>query len=162
MINFFSFKGSITSLSNFTINNHDKIGCNIMMSVSDQSGSIVNFVVSPETYFPNQEVVQVGDMITGFYDGNAPAILIYPPQFPALLVVKDEPNRNVKADYFDTQLISSDGQLKLNIGSDTRVVLRNGQPFTGKLGNQNLVVFYGISTRSIPAQTTPTEVIVWC
>lgn len=162
MINFFSFKGTITSISNYTINNHDKIGCNIMMSVSDLSGSIVNFVISPETFFPDQEVVQVGDMVTGFYDGNAPAILIYPPQFPTLLIVKDKPNRNVKADYFGARLISIDGQLQLNIGSDTSLMLRNGQLFNGEIGNQNLIVFYGISTRSIPAKTTPTKVIVWC
>lgn len=162
MINFYSFSGIVTAISNFESQNGENAGCNKFMSVSDRSGNIVNFVVSPDTYFTDQEVISVGDFVTGYYDGNAPAILIYPPQYLALIVVKYDPNQNVKVGYFNSQLISSDGQLKLNISPNTQIMLKNGQPFTGNPANRNLIVFYGPSTRSIPAQTTPEKIIVWC
>ena len=68
----------------------------------------------------------------------------------------------VKVDYFNKDLVSGNGQLKLNIGPRTHVLLPNNQIFLGNLGNQDLVVIYGPSTKSIPAQTTPIEVIVLC
>jgi hypothetical protein len=162
MISFYSFSGIVTGISNFASQSSENAGCNKFMSVIDRSGNIVNFVVSPDTYFADQKVISVGDIVTGYYDGNAPAILIYPPQYPALIVVKYDPNQNVKVDYFNSQLISSDGQLKLNIAPNTQIMLKNGQPFTGNPANRNLIVFYGPSTRSIPAQTTPDKIIVWC
>ena len=162
MINFNSFSGIVTVINNLANQNNENAGCNKLISVSDRSGNIVNFMVSPDTYFTDQQIVRVGDFITGYYDENAPAILIYPPQYPALIVVKYNQNQHVKVDYFNNQLLSSDGQLKLNIAPYSQTLLKNGQPFTGNPANRNLIVFYGPSTRSIPAQTTPTKIIVWC
>jgi len=162
MIDFYSFTGIVAAISNFETQNYENEGCNQWMSVSNGNDGIVNFVVSPDTYFADQEVVRVGDFVTGYYNGNAPAILIYPPQYPALVVVKYNPYQNVKADYFNSHFISSDGQLKLNIAPYTKIMLKNGQPFTGNPANRNLIAFYGVSTRSIPAQTTPTKIVVWC
>lgn len=162
MINFYSFSGAVTTISNFTSLNNENAGCNKFMTVRDMNGNIVNFVVSPNTYFADQEMVSVGDIVTAYYDGDLPAILIYPPQFSAIIVIKYDPNRNFKVDYFNNQLISSDGQLKLNISPTTQIMLKNGQPFTGNPANRDLVVFYGPSTRSIPAQTNPDKIIVWC
>lgn len=162
MVDFYSFSGVVTAINNFAIQENENAGCNQMMSVCDQSGNIINFVVSPDTYFTDQEAVRVGDSVTGYYNGNAPAILIYPPQYPALIVVKYNPNQNVKVDYFNGRFLSSDGQLILNNVSSARVIIKNGQPFMGNPANRNLIVFYGASTRSIPAQTTPTKIVVWC
>lgn len=103
-----------------------------------------------------------GDVITGYYDGDAPVPLIFPPQYPALIIVKENNFVNVKVDFFDHQFVSRDGQLRLNLSPGTPVILRNWQPFTQNPANHNLIVVYGPSTRSIPAQTTPFEVIVWC
>ena len=37
------------------------------------------------------------------------------------------------------------------------------QPFHGKITtNRNLIVIYGATTKSIPAQTTPYKIIVMC
>ena len=162
MVGFYSFSGVATEISNVAAPENENAGCNQLMSVCDQSGNIINFVVSPDTYFADQEIVQVGDFVTGYYDGNAPVILIYPPQYPALIVVKYNPDQNVKVDYFNSRFLSSDGRLILNIVPSTRVMLKNGQPFMGNPANRNLIVFYGASTRSIPAQTTPTKIVVWC
>lgn len=154
MINFYSFSGIVTAIDDF--------GCNKSMSVSDRNRNIVNFVVTPDSYFVNQQIVRVGDFITGYYDGNAPVALIFPPTYTALIVVKHNRNQRIKVDYFNSRLISSDGQLRLNIGPYTQAILKNGQPFSGNPANQNLIVLYVFASRSIPAQTTPTKIIVWC
>ncbi|MBM7648194.1 hypothetical protein JOC78_001136 [Bacillus ectoiniformans] len=163
MVSFNSFRGKITMISDFfTGQNGDGEGCYRLMTVEDKTGAIVNFVVSPATYFVEQEVVMLGDQITGYYDANAPVPLIFPPQYRALIIVKDRPNQNVKVDYFNSQLISSDGQLKLNPSPYTQTLLTNGQPLLRSPANRNLIAIYGPSTKSIPAQTVPYKIIVWC
>lgn len=160
MVNFFSFTGNVIAIDDFMAGNGE--GCTQLMSVQNENGEIVNFVVSPTTYFVDQAMVLIGDRVTGYYDGNAPAILIYPPQYQALVIVKESPYQNVKVSYFDNQLVSSDGELKLNLSPYTAIMLRNGQPYTRYPANRNLIVIYEASTRSIPAQTTPSAIIVWC
>jgi hypothetical protein len=163
MINFYFFQGTITMISDFLIGqNGEAEGCYNLVSVMDDTGATVNFVVEPSTYFVDHEMVAVGDRVTGYYDGNAPVPLIYPPQYRALIMVKENPDRNVKVDFFNSQLESSDGFLKLNISPYTQILIRNGQLFTSNPANRNLIVVYGPSTKSIPAQTTPYKIIVWC
>ncbi|MFE3576960.1 hypothetical protein [Lysinibacillus sp. NPDC059133] len=163
MVNFKSFRGVVTQIDDFPIGqNGEKEGCYKLMTVEDSTQGIVNFVISPSTYFVNQEIVTPGDQVTGYYDGNAPVPLIYPPQYRALVVVKENNNQNVKVDFFNNQLVSSDGQLQLNLSAYTLIFLKNGQPFSKSLANRNLIVIYGPTTRSIPAQTTPYKIIVWC
>ncbi|MEH7237225.1 hypothetical protein [Bacillus sp. JJ1562] len=162
MTNFFSFHGTVTMISDFNTGQNSGEGCYKLMTVENGLGAIVNFVVSPTTYFVDHVMVVVGDRVTGYYDGNAPALLIYPPQYNALVMVKDNPNQNVKVDYFNSQLVSSDGQLQLNISPYTPIVLTNGQSFTRPPVNRDLIVIYGPATFSIPAQTTPYRIIVLC
>jgi hypothetical protein len=160
---FLSFQGFVTSIDDFWINaNEEDLGCYKLMSVVDRSGAIVNFVVSPTTYFVDHVMLRVGDNVTGFYDGNAPVPMIYPPQYRAIVMTRNSPYQNVKVDYFNNELVSSDNQLKLNIAPYTRIVLENGQAFSKNPANRNLIVIYGATTRSIPAQTTPYKIIVMC
>ena len=114
MVNFQAFHGTVTMISDFVIGvNGDEEGCYTLMSVDNSNGNLVNFVVSPTTYFVDHAMVSVGDRVTGYYDGNAATPLIFPPQYRALVVVKEHPNQNVKVDPFNSQLESSDGHLKL-------------------------------------------------
>lgn len=160
MTKFYSFHGTVTMITDLIGQSGES--CNKLISVEDGMGTLVNFVVSPATYFVEHVVVAVGDRVTGYYDGNAPALLIYPPQYLALVMVKDSPYQNVKVDYFDSQLVSSDGGLRLNISPYTQSVLTNGQPFSKTPANRDLIVIYGPATKSIPAQTTPYRIIVLC
>lgn len=163
MVNFKSFRGTVTQINDFMVGqNGEGEGCYKLMTVEDGLGGIVNFVVAPTTYFVDHEMVTIGNQITGYYDGDVPVPMIYPPQYRALIIVKDNINQNVKVDFFNNQLVSSDGQLKLNLTPYTPIFLRNDQPFTKSPRNRNLIVIYGPTTRSIPAQTTPIEIIVWC
>ncbi len=163
MVNFQSFHGTVTMINDFLIGVNDEgEGCYTLLTVDNGQGNLVKFVVSPTTYFVDHVMVGVGDRITGYYDGDAPVPLIFPPQYQALVIVKDSPYQNVKIDYFNSQLVSSDGQLKLNLLPYTPIVLTNGQLFSKNPANRNLIVIYGITTASIPGQTTPYKVIVWC
>jgi hypothetical protein len=157
-----SFSGRVTMIQDYLVGSDEEKGCFKLMSLLGGDGSIVNFVISPTTYFLDRVMVSVGDTVTGFYDVNVPVILIYPPQYQALVIVKDNAYQNVKVDYFNSQLVSSDGQLQLNISNYTHVLLQNDQPFTLNPANRNLLVVYGSATFSIPAQTTPYKIIVLC
>jgi hypothetical protein len=163
MQSFAAFSGTVTRIEDFNQGqNVASAGCYKLMSLESKDRGPANFVISPETYFVDHEVVEVGDKVTGFYDANAPTILIYPPQYPAIVMAKDTEYQNVTVDYFNNQLVSSGGNLKLNIAPTTEVILTNDQPFDRYPGNRNLIVVYGPTTKSIPAQTTPYKIIVLC
>ncbi|RKD33426.1 hypothetical protein BET03_09230 [Thermohalobacter berrensis] len=162
MTTFGSFYGIITRIDDFRVRTGESIGCYKLMTVQKRDGSIVNFEITPTTYFVDHVTMAVGDAVIGFYDINAPVPLIFPPQFRAIVISKLIPGHNVKVDYFNEQLVSSDGTLKLNISPFTQIILENDQVFTGNPANRNLIVVYGPTTRSIPAQTTPYKIIVMC
>lgn len=162
-INFQSFSGYITLIEDFPAYPvSENTGCQKLISVQDNAGMVVNFIAGPDTYFVNHETVQVGDWITGYYDGDVPVILIYPPQYQALIIVIESPYYQVKVDYFDENLVSSDGTIKIDLASDTPILLTNSQTFTQRPARKNLIVSYGPATNSIPAQTTPYEIVVFC
>lgn len=154
--NYLSASGIIQSVSNMS-----EDCCNLMVSIITENG-IVNMVVTPDTYVVNNFRLRRGMSVIAFYDADAPAILIFPPQFRALVIAQKSPEEMVTIQTFDDNLVSLDNSLKLNIGPQTMVTTTNGQPFTCDLGNRQLMVFYGNTTRSIPPQTTPRRVIVFC
>ena len=157
-----SFQGTVTMINEFHAGTGVRPGCYIMITVEDRGGSIVNFVVNPMTYFVDHVTLYEGDEVIGFYDANAPVPLIYPPQYQAIVMAKQSMDEFVTVDFFNRQLTNSDNTLKLNIGPNTQVLLTNNQMFNGSLMNRDLVVVYSFTTRSIPAQTTPMQVIVLC
>lgn len=152
---FLSITGVITSISNQT-----EDGCSQRFQLKSEDGNITNFIVTPQTYFINHQKAAIGMTMTAFYDSNLPVPLIYPPQYNA--VAGNLTNKNVKISQFNQNLVSQDGSLRINISPQTMVILPNGQEFRGNIRNRTLIVVYGASTRSIPAQTTPEQVIVIC
>ncbi len=163
MEKFQSFHGMITMINDFWINSTGEgLGCYKLISVENENGTLVNFVVTKATYFVDHVMVTPGNMVTGFYDANAAVPLIFPPQFRAIVMARDTHYQNVKVDYFNSQFVSSDNSLKLNIAPHTQIVLENGQAFNNNPANRNLIVIYGATTKSIPAQTTPYKIIVIC
>lgn len=152
---FNSFTGTVKRITDF----QGVEGSKFVLLVNE-AGQETNFIVSNRTYILNNAEITEGTVVTGFYDANAPALMIYPPQYNAEVVVVDSKDQNVKVDTFDKDLVSSDHSLKLNISDDTEILSQDGKAFQGELANRKLVVVYGPSTRSIPAQTTPTKVVV--
>lgn len=159
---FQSFTGRIIKIEDFNNSLDMNSGCTKRITLQDQSGSVVNFIVTPSTYFVDHVMVSEGDVATGFYDTRVPIILIYPPQYRAVVMTRFTARQNVKVDFFDDQLLSSDGMLRLNLTPSTPILLENNQMFTQNPGNHNLIVIYGPTTRSIPAQTMPYKIIVLC
>ena len=161
MIQFKAFTGTVISINDLRSSEYGE-GCTKMIALQNEEGAPVNFTLTPSTYVVNQDMIAIGDTVTGYYDANAPAILIYPPQYQALIMVKEQTYQNVKVSYLNSGLISIDHQLKLNIHPYTQIITANGQAFTGNIANRNLIVIYGAATKSIPAQTTPYKIIVMC
>jgi len=82
-----------------------------------------------------------------------------------------------KTDRFDVleaktelSMISRDGELVIHVGDNTEIIfedgtegrerLVDGQTITDLLDGRNLVVYYSITTRSLPPQTTPTRIVI--
>ena len=119
-------------------------------------------MVTPATFVLDYVQLQVGMNAVFYYRADAPAPLIYPPQFSAVVIVPEQESRFVYVGNFDEEQISADGSLQLNMEDDVQVVTTNNQKFLGNITNKDLVVSYTNSTRSIPAQTTPENVVVLC
>lgn len=162
MEKYLSISGTVISIEPFPTSVNDTSTCTLIIGVQSSNRDLNYFILDQTTYFINHITLKKGDYITAFYDSMAPAPLIFPPRYRAVVIAPSLRHSFVKVDYFNENLVSSDKQLKLNISSRTRVLLPNNQVFLGNLGKQDLVVIYGASSKSIPAQTTPIEVIVLC
>ena len=162
MSQFSPVEGVVTSVAPMQTTTSDRSACTLMLTVLGRNRETFNVVLASNTYVLDQEPIQRGDIITAFYDTMAPMPLIYPPQYRAVAVVKTRVGQSAMLDYFDRNLLNSDGTLRLNRSGSTDVRLQNGQRFLETLGNQLLLMLYGATTRSIPAQTTPAEIMVFC
>lgn len=162
MSQFEPLEGVVTSISPMSMTANDTSACTLRISLIGNDHQTYNLVLAPDAYVLNQEPIRRGDIITAFYDTMAPVPLIYPPQYQAAAVVKTHAGQFAMLDYFDQNLQNSDGTLILNRSSSTDIRLQNGQRFLGILGSQLMLVLYSATTRSIPAQTTPSQIIVFC
>ena len=107
--------------------------------------------------------IEKGQKIRGFYRKDMPMILIYPPVInPEFIMISSEDTKNfVKHSYFDESLTSIDNNLKLNISDSSVLIDKHGKNVDiEKLKNKDLVVVYDVSTKNIPAQTNPKQVIM--
>lgn len=135
--------------------------CSQMISLRTEDG-IVNFLVDADTKVIDDVRLRMGMRIAAFYDGGQPVPLIFPPRYRARLITVVGRNEQVMIGSFDRNLLAEDGSLQLNIAGSTVVRTANGQQFSSSLRNRTLLVYYSATTRSIPPQTTPSRVIVFC
>lgn len=105
-----------------------------------------------------------GSKITVFIGSYEPTPLILPVQYTAnVIIINGDKEGNVNA---DTYLADEEGYtnaantLKIAAADDTKIVDKDEKEYKGDLDKNDLIVFYGVSTKSIPAQTTPTKVVV--
>lgn len=135
--------------------------CTLRVSMRTEEGA-VTILVAGETYVADNMRLRPGMRVAVFYDGSLPVPLIYPPQYKAVLIIRLQRGQYVAFNYFDRNLLAEDQSLQLNLANRTRIESANGQQFSCSPGNHVLLVFYGITTRSIPPQTTPDRIIVFC
>ena len=135
--------------------------CSQMLSLRTEDG-IVNFFLSMDTIVIDSRQLRQGMRVAAFYDNTLPVPLIFPPQYQAQLITQLGRNEQVMLNYFDSDLTAADNTLQLNIAGGTLIRTLNGQNITCNLGDHTLLVYYIITTRSIPPQTTPRKIIVLC
>ena len=107
--------------------------------------------------------IPVKGRIIAFVDSNTPLPMVSPPQIEPLLVIYDQYGKKgeVAIGVFDDTLFSKQLKLKLHLKDSTEIVdLRGKRVEKEGLAQKMLVVFYGATTRSMPAQTNPTKIIV--
>lgn len=162
MSSFAPISGIIVSIESFPTSTNDLPNCTLLIGLRSSNQELTYFIVDQNTYIVDYVTLKRGDRITAYYDTSLPVPLIYPPQYRAVVIAKYDNRYFIKVDTFNDELISSDGQLKLNISSRTQLLLPNNQSYLGEPTNKTLIVFYGSSTKSIPAITTPYRVVVLC
>lgn len=154
--------GIITNIEYLNTGNQSS-GCTLLFTLEGENPAGTFQVQLPaNAYVLNLHPFQIGDRATFFYDSNAPMILIYPPRYTAIAGAYTPHGTSAMLDVFQYNLMNSDNTLMLNMAWNTPVTLLNGQPFGGNLEDKLLLVHYSMTTRSIPAQTTPEQVVVFC
>lgn len=139
--------------------------------LKNEGDSEAYFILNENTYYADGVEIEKGLEITGYYESGKPMIMIYPPQYTIDIVAPVYEDGFVKADKFDSQLLSKDKQLKLNISEETEIVWENNtqvywftkptiEDIETVLGNRQMIVYYDFTTKSLPAQTTPKKIIV--
>lgn len=155
------YRGTVTDVQDFLDADGNKIEGSRFVWIETEEQQPIVFIIDEQTVLAGEAAIAVGDTLIGFYDTRMPMTMIYPPQIHALAAAVTDPVQQTwMMAEFNDDLIDIDGTLMLTIGDET--ILRNpdGTAFTGELAGHILLVRYGASTRSIPAQTTPDEVIV--
>lgn len=158
--NYGSFTGKIVEILPHGVNGLNSDGCSMLVTVEAEENNITNFVVNSSAYVVDFVTLEVGMECTFWYSLNAPAVLIYPPQYPAVAVAQVKDDRMVEVAYFDEELVNDKKTLKLNLEEDQIIYTTNNQKYLCSPAGRELVVEYGFTTRSIPAQTTPMKVVV--
>ena len=117
------------------------------------------FVISENTYMVDKDL-KVGDKVEGFYDSTRPMIAIYPPQYTIEVLKKQTNEENTFVGVFNKDYVDTNNSLKLNIDKSVQIVDLDNKTYRGSLTDKKLAVFYTVSTRSIPAQTTPIKIVL--
>lgn len=139
--------------------------------LEDETGGL-RFMLSPETRIIDRETneytfvedVTVGMVVTVVYSSTTPVGMSLPPfigQITALVVNADVAPVAVGA--FNEELFSEQAGLQLNIDEENLTMVhlsgaRMPVMIDDLKNNGNAIVFYGMTTRSIPPQTTPTHI----
>lgn len=135
--------------------------CTQVVSLNTSNGP-VNMIISANTFVIDNVRLRPGMAIAAFYDATRPVPLIFPPQYQTELVTALRGDETVMLNFFNRNLVATDNSLRLNINRSTNISTMNGQRFNCTPGGNFLLVYYSITTRSIPPQTTPRRIIVLC
>ncbi len=123
---------------------------------------LVHVIVTGETWVVDNVRLRRGMRVAVFYDASLPTPAVFPPQYRAEIVTALRRDQNVTLNYFDENLTAEDNSLQLNVSGMTNIVTSNGQRYLCSPANTELLVYYTVTTFSIPPQTSPQKIIVLC
>lgn len=153
-----------------SISERDEKGVCVVTIDNEQGG--LRFAVDSMTPIFNREnssQILAGDLKEGMeiavvYDANGPMGLSLPPYLGSVTAVIANADKGFyMVGHFDEELTDAENSLKLNISEETAIhnTLGTRQMMTAEdIKGQDALVFYDVTTRSIPAQTTPSLVLV--
>jgi hypothetical protein len=146
---------------------------------AEDQNNLINYIISTDTLVYDVtgnkldiSAVQAGSLISVYTNSSAPAALVLPTEYQADIIIvesaEDESAGFTCADTFvmrDEMLTGMGNTLALNIATegDEKTVIVDTDDDDAvdiELENMDLLVFYENSTRSVPAQTTPTKIVV--
>lgn len=106
--------------------------------------------------------LKIGDSVSAYTDSNKPMILIFPPQYtPDVVIVEKDEESTAVVGIFDDELVDPYLKLQLNVDDSSDISSASGDPVkVDDLKGNDLLVFYKVTTRSIPAQTSPEKVVL--
>lgn len=159
---FAAVRGVIVDIVPERAQNGRSDGCILYFAVEDGDGNIVNFMVTPYTFVMDWEPLAVGMEGIFWYRTDAPMVLIYPPRYTAVVAAPVKAGRMIDVSFYDDALVNEEHMLQLRLDRTVKLRTTNNQYFLGSPADHDLVVSYTTSTRSIPAQTTPDEIVVLC
>ena len=162
---FISTEGKVTEISTAT-----EDGTHVVTITNEQGG--LRFSVSPSSNIIDRETgesisaseLTEGMVVSVIYSELSPMGMSMPPFLGnATVIVANADKGNYVVGFFDNTLLNEKDQLLLNIGEDT-ILTHSGKSKIGitpeMIKDKNLLVFYTSTTRSIPAQTTPSFVML--
>lgn len=139
--------------------------------IENETGGL-RFLVSANTVIADRatgslitaDQLTEGMEVSVVYAENSPMGMSMPPYLADVTaIVANADKGSFVVGNFDEKLFSQNDNLVLNIGEDTKIqsTLGTKKAFTASdIQNKNAVVFYDITTRSLPAQTTPSFVLI--
>ncbi|MBP3361562.1 MAG: copper amine oxidase N-terminal domain-containing protein [Clostridia bacterium] len=112
--------------------------------------------------------IAAGDQVTIYVRENTPTVLSLPAQYSPTVIVKNteavsavDVDKYIKSGENDFgDYVNQAESLAIHVNDDTPVIKLTKETFDGNLDGYDLIVVYEMTTRSLPAQTTPTRIIV--
>lgn len=138
----------------------------------DNENSGLRFVVAPTTFLVDRvsNTVVTADTLTKdmqvmvVYGANSPMGMSMPPYLGNVTaVVTNADQGNINVGLFNDELVNEADKLQLNIADGTQILSSLGTKMilsADDVKGKNAMVFYDITTRSIPAQTSPSLVVL--
>lgn len=138
--------------------------------INDQGGVVLNitdkaFVLNYANHkFMTSADLHINMTVTAIIPDNVPMTMSIPPMVSDVvgLVVMDDTGF-VNAGFYDENLFNKNALLVLDVAQNGIIFDMNGehgQLTVNDIVNQNLLVLYKASTRSVPAQTSPDYVMI--
>ena len=159
----------ITEIGKVTEINEEDGSYQILVGTS-QEGTIYRLnngevIIDAETLtYLTPEQIKKGMSVTVVVPKNSPVALSLPAiSSSQVVVIVNSENTFINQDYFNEELVNESNNLALNLDNSVCILSTTGEKrifTTDDIKNQNAIVFYTSSTRSIPAQTTPKMVLI--